>query len=38
MDTLATHPDADVIYGDYAVFGEQQGRWRYPESFTPDEL
>lgn len=30
-DLLATRPDASFAFGDYASFGDREGRWRTPE-------
>lgn len=34
-DTLDIHPDAQFTWGDYALFGDYDGRYRSPDRFLP---
>jgi glycosyltransferase involved in cell wall biosynthesis len=37
-DVLEQHPDAGFAWGDYLLFGDQQGRYRAPSRFLPWSL
>jgi glycosyltransferase involved in cell wall biosynthesis len=37
-DVLDTHPDAGFAWGDYVLFGDQEGRYRAPSRFLPWSL
>jgi glycosyltransferase involved in cell wall biosynthesis len=38
LNAIDAHPDADIVYGDYAIFGARQECWKHPRSFSADDL